>query len=281
MFFAIVKYDSEKGMHAATTVVKAGMLQGFAAAWHGWRMTQADFRMDRRKRWGVAAAVLLIHVVVVAALIRAFTPHFAADVVRTMTQAFTVTSQPPAPEPEVSPSPAPSVAPPEKEGSAGAAGKKAKPREVAAPTARVVVKPTQAPPVAGEGEENASGAKAEGEGSGASGSGLGTGAGASGTGQGGGGQAVPTVKIKGDINSAKDYPRSSRDLRIGASVTIDLTVGTDGRVKGCRIVQPSPDPAADRITCELATKRFRFRPALDNAGRPIEAVYRWRQRWFY
>ena len=268
-------------MHRAVADVKAGVLQGFATAWHGWRMTQADFRMDRRKRWGIAATVLLIHVVVVAALIRAFTPDFATDVVRTMTQAFTVTPEPPAPEPEASTSPAPSVAPPDKEGAAGAAGRKAKPREVAAPKAKIVVKPTQAPPVAGVGDENASGAKTEGEGSGASGSGLGTGAGASGTGQGGGGQAAPTVKIKGDINSAKDYPRSSRDRRIGASVTIDLTVGTDGRVKACRIVQPSPDPVADRITCELATKRFRFRPALDNAGRPIEAVYRWRQRWFY
>ncbi|MCT2399784.1 energy transducer TonB [Novosphingobium mangrovi (ex Huang et al. 2023)] len=143
-----------------------------------------------------------------------------------------------------------------------------------------MVKPTQAPPAAGNGDENASGARPEGEGSGASGPGYGTGAGAGGMGQ-GGGQATPTVKIKGDINSAKDYPRASRDLRIGASVTIEMTVGADGRVKACRIVQPSPDPAADRITCALATKRFRFRPALDAEGSPVEATYRWRQRWFY
>ncbi|KHK93078.1 TonB family protein [Novosphingobium malaysiense] len=244
-------------------------------------MTQADLRMDRRKRWAVAGAVLLIHVVLVAALIRAFTPDFAATVVRTMTQAFTVTSEPPEPEPAPSPSPAPSVAPPKKEGAAGAPAKKAKPREVAAPQAKVAIKPTQAPPVAGEGDENASGAREAGEGTGASGAGAGTGAGTGGAGQGGGGQAAPTVKISGDINSARDYPRASRDLRVGSSVTIDLTVGADGRVKACRVVRPSPDPAADRITCELATKRFRFRPARNSAGQPIEAIYRWRQRWFY
>ena len=61
---------------------------------------------------------------------------------------------------------------------------------------------------------------------------------------------------------------------------IALTVGTDGRVKGCRIVRPSPDPEADAITCRLATERFRFRPARDRNGEPVESVYGWRQSWF-
>ncbi|WP_245892858.1 TonB family protein [Novosphingobium guangzhouense] len=89
------------------------------------------------------------------------------------------------------------------------------------------------------------------------------------------------MKIAGDINSARDYPRAGRDLRVGASVTIDLTVGRDGRVTSCRVIQPSPDPQADRITCDLATRRFRFRPATDSGGNQVEALYRWRQRWFY
>ncbi|WP_067733987.1 TonB family protein [Novosphingobium naphthalenivorans] len=244
-------------------------------------MTQADLRAGRRTRWGVAAFVLLVHLVVIAGLIRAFTPQFAASVVGSVTQAFSV-ALPPPPSPPLEPVPSPpNVAPPAEQGASGAAGKKAKPREAAAPKAPIAVKPTQAPPVAGAGDENAAGARDEGEGTGASGAGMGTGAGTGGTGQGGGGQAGPTVKIKGDINSAKDYPRASRDLRIGASVTIDLTVGTDGRVKACRIVRPSPDPGADRITCDLATKRFRFRPATDAEGNPVDAIYRWRQRWFY
>lgn len=250
-------------------------------------MKQADLGADRRTRWTVAALVMLLHVGLVAGVIRAFTPQFAAQAVDAVTQAFTVsiaptpTPSPPPPPPPPQPEP---PAEPEPEGAAGAPGREATPRDAAVPVARVTLKPTPAPPVAGRGEADAAGARAEGEGTGAAGSGQGTGAGASGSGRGTGGQGgggSPTVKLEGDINSARDYPRASRSLRIGAAVTIDLTVGIDGRVRACRIVQPSPDPAADRITCELATKRFRFRPARDASGQAVESTYRWRQRWFY
>lgn len=245
-------------------------------------MTRFQFRPDRRPRWGAAGAVLLIHLVLVAGLIRAFTPDIAAEAVRAVTQAFTVSVEPPsAPDPKPSPTIAPRRAAPKEEGAAGAPAPKAAAREVAAPRAPVVARPTQAPQVAGKGEENASGASGQGDGTGASGIAKGAGAGGAGTGAGGGGTGKPTVKIAGEINSARDYPRASRELRIGASVVIDLSVGADGRVKGCRVVQPSPDSQADGITCTLATKRFRFDPALGPRGTPIEAVYRWRQRWFY
>lgn len=226
--------------------------------------------------------MLLIHLAIIAGLVRAFTPEFAAEAVRSVTQAFSVElNPPPAPKPEPEPAAPASSAAPREEGAAGAPGRKADPRPVAAPKAPLVIHPTQAPPVAGQGKADAAGASAEGQGSGASGTGGGTGAGSGGSGTGGGGAGAPTVKISGEINSAKDYPRKTRDLRIGASVTIDLAVGTDGRVTGCRVVQPSPDPQADSVTCRLAQQRFRFRPARDAAGLPVTAVFRWRQRWFY
>ncbi|EZP83639.1 TonB-like protein [Novosphingobium resinovorum] len=242
-------------------------------------MMRSGYRQEHKPRWKIAAVVLLIHVVVIAGLVRAFTPDLAAQVARSVTRAFTIAAEPP-PPPAPVPSSAPSSAAPREEGAAAAAGRKADPRPVPAPRTPVVVRPAQAPPVAGKGAENAAGATVQGEGTGASGFGSGTGAGAGGDGTGGGG-ASPTVKVAGDINSAKDYPRATRDLRVGASVTIDLRVGTDGRVAACRIVQPSPDPEADRITCDLAMRRFRFRPAKDTGGKTVEAIYRWRQRWFY
>ncbi|WP_330705162.1 TonB family protein [Novosphingobium resinovorum] len=234
----------------------------------------------RRPDWRVAAVVLLIHVVIAAGLVRAFTPDLAERVARSVTQAFTIAADPPVPSPSPAPSPASSRPAPDQEGGAGTPGRRAAPREVAAPRPPVVIATAKAPPVAGKGDENAAGASARGSGTGAAGTGAGTGSGAAGEGTGGGG-GMPTAKIAGDINSAKDYPRASRELRIGASVTIDLSVGRDGRVSSCRVVQPSPDPQADRITCTLAAQRFRFRPARDAAGNPVEAVYRWRQRWFY
>lgn len=229
-----------------------------------------------RLRWRAAVVVAVLHIVVIIGLVRAFTPDIADRVVRSVTRAFTIEAEPPAPPPPEKPE---VEATPEPQAAAAAPAARATPRPVAVPTAPVVILPTKAPPTIGRGKENASGASTQGPGTGAAGSGMGTGAGGSGTGAGGG--SSPTVKIAGDINSARDYPRKTRDLRANAAVVIDISVGTDGRPTGCRVSQPSPDADADRITCRLAMDRFRFRPATEADGKPTTAVYRWRQRWFY
>lgn len=247
-------------------------------------MSRADFTPLRRTKIGVFALVVFVHVAIFVGLVRALAPDFSNQVVRNVTEAFTVTvttREEPTPTPE--PTPEQAVAPdPEPEGAAAPPGKKAVPREVVAPEPKITLTEKAAPKVASTGNADSSGARDEGDGTGAGGEGVGTGSGRSGSGQGGGGGvAQKAVKVAGDINSARDYPRATRDLRVGNSVVIALTVGTDGRVKNCRIVRGSPDPEADRITCRLATQRFRFRPAEDRAGNPVESVYGWQQRWFY
>lgn len=243
-------------------------------------MTQADLSAPKGARVGAAVLVILLHIVAVLALVRAFAPDFTGRVVETVASAITVTVTSPPPMP----SPQPTVAddaPPD-EGAAAPAGAKASPREVAAPRPRVPIAHKAAPPVSGSGQQDASGAQERGSGTGAGGEGSGTGSGAQGSGQGGGGGiGAKPVKIAGEINSARDYPRKTRDLRIGDHVVVALTIGTDGRVKACRIARASRDAEADRITCRLATGRFRFKPAQDAAGNPVEAEYGWRQRWFY
>ena len=158
-------------------------------------------------------------------------------------------------------------------------GKKAVPKEVSAPKPKIAIAKQAAPPVSSTGSAVTSGARDTGQGTGAGGEGSGTGSGTGGKGQGSGG-GTPLQKIAGEINSARDYPRETRDLRDGSQVIIALTVGADGRVKGCRIVTPSRDPEADRITCRLATERFRFRPATDAAGNAVSSIYGWRQEWW-
>ena len=101
-----------------------------------------------------------------------------------------------------------------------------------------------------------------------------------GSGDGSGAGASRAVKIAGDITAIRDYPARTRGLRLGSSVIVVLTVGTDGRVQACRVHQPSTDPEADAITCRLATDRFRFRPATDRAGNPVVSEYGWQQRFF-
>lgn len=237
-------------------------------------MTRADITSPRRTRIGVAIAVTLMHILVIFALIHGFAPDIPGRALRQVAEALTVTAITPSPPPE----PAPKDTQPA--GAAGEAGRKAVPKEVATPKPKVVLAETMPVPAASStGSADTSGARDVGQGTGAGGQGSGTGSGSGGPGQGSGG-AAKAVKVAGDINSARDYPRATRDLRIGSEVIIALTVGTDGRVRDCRVFRPSRDPEADRITCRLATDRFRFRPATDAGGNPVNSVYHWRQWWF-
>ncbi|OCC22982.1 energy transducer TonB [Croceicoccus estronivorus] len=234
-----------------------------------------DLKPPRRVRIGFILIIVLLHVAVIFGLIRAFAPDLASTAVNKALSVLTVTvTTPDPPEANAEPDPAPN------EGASGAEGRNAKSRPVSAPKRTLPVKPEPVPPAASTGAENTSGARDAGEGAGAAGPGNGTGSGRSGSGQ--GGIAVRgVVKISGDINSARDYPKGTRERRIGHSVTILLTVGTSGRVTDCRVTQSSPDPEADAITCQLAVERFRFRPAIDALGDPVPGKYAWRQRWFY
>jgi len=233
-----------------------------------------ELKPPLRIRIATALVVALIHIAAFYGLMRAFIPDLAADTIDRALTAFTVKLDPPAPKPE------PVSDASQEEGATGRAARKAKPREVSAPQSQIPVRVQPVPPASSTGEENTSGAAMRGAGTGGAAMGASAGSGHGGSGQGGG--AVRGVqKIAGDINSARDYPKSSRELRIGQSVTIVLTVGPDGLVRNCRVARPSPDAEADAITCRLATSRFRFRPALDAAGNPVTGKYAWRQRWFY
>lgn len=241
-------------------------------------MVLAKPKSPLRSRVAVAIFVAGLHLAAIGILIRAFAPDMAETALSQVTSAFDVAVTPPTPPPKPSPSASPQN-PKVEQGRAAPAGKKASPREVTAPVPKIVIAQSSALPIAGTDNADSSGAREVGAGTGAAGTGQGTGAGGSGSGAGGGGGAK-AVKIAGDIVSARDYPARTRALRLGSAVMVALTVGTDGRVSACRIVRASRDPDADRVTCELATARFRFRPARDTNGAPVTSVYGWQQRWF-
>lgn len=236
---------------------------------------RADLKPPRRARILTVLLVAVLHAAAFFGLLHAFAPDFTTAVIDraqgVLSVTVTVPDKPPEPP---APEPTPDA------GASGDPARQARPKEVAAPKPPVPLAPRPAPRTPSTGNEIASGAASDGTGTGAAGQGDGTGSGQSGSGT-GSGIARQAQKIAGDINSAKDYPRATRDLRIGHSVTIVLTVGTDGRVRSCRVAQPSPDADANAITCRLATDRFRFRPAEDASGNAVEGRYAWRQRWYY
>lgn len=256
----------------------------YTAGMSGYSVLEEVDAASRRftaKRAGVLVLIVLAHLLALYGLARALAPEFVATLERDGLEAITLVELPPTPEPPPPPPPKPQPRP--DEGAQGAPGRQAvaQPRE--APEVRLPLRPPEPiPTVASTGTATRQGAADAGEGTGAGGVGSGTGSGFGGEGQGGRFTPTKPVKIAGDINSSADYPTppGGREIRRGRSVTIFLTVNSEGRATGCRIGSPSPDPVADRITCELATERFRFEPARDARGEAVSGVYGWRQRWF-
>ena len=232
----------------------------------------------KRKRlsWPLVAVIALLHVAALYGLARALAPDLTAAVERQVVSAFTITasplSDPPPPENQSEPD----------EGAQGAPGREAVAKPVSAQPPKVRVKQDAAAPRASStGTASQSGAAAAGDGTGAAGSGFGTGSGNSGSGRGGISVSKP-VHISGRIDNARDFPvpPGGREARKGTQVIVRVIVGTDGRARDCTVFRASPDPQADRITCQLVESRLGFRPAMDAAGNPVAAPFYWRQQWF-
>jgi protein TonB len=182
----------------------------------------------------------------------------------------------PLPTPEPAPTPAAS------DGAAGAAAPpalKARPKPVTAPPVPPrKPPPLAAPPVAADGAAARAGAS-EGPGPGTGAGGTGNGLGSGGAGDGTGGGAMPAKRVRGSISN-RDYPASAYRAGVGGRVIVTLTVAADGRVTRCVVARSSGTAALDEATCSLARKRFRYVPASDAMGRPVESQAGYRQDWW-
>lgn len=239
-----------------------------------------------RDRVPAAVLVLVVHWVLLLALLRGLggiAPVRPAVAPPLETRAITLDPPAPAatPDPPQPGRPRPHRSKPDQPAAAGAAGRLANPAPEVAVAVRWHAPPKPAAPAAGTGTDSRAGTAVAGAGNGSGTTGTGTGLAGSGDGTGGGGGGGQrAVKIAGDITSGRDYPEAGRAARLGTSVIVALTVGTDGRVIACRVRKPSGDPASDAVTCRLATERFRFRPAQDAQGHPVESLFGWEQRFF-
>jgi len=183
------------------------------------------------------------------------------------------------------PKPPPQRPPPQrparKVGGGSPAPEGSKGAPIVAPPAAVVLAPPPpfaTAPVAGSG---GTGNEGTGTGSGGNGSGSRRGSGGgSGAGSGGPNAGVTTYprQIAGKMHFA-DLPPDLRKTRAGAELTVRYRIGTDGTVSGCTVIASSGRPELDAATCDYITSRFRFRPALDAAGRPTAFVMTETQGW--
>jgi hypothetical protein len=83
--------------------------------------------------------------------------------------------------------------------------------------------------------------------------------------------AVPTPDVVPRPSQARPpaliYPRRNRDVDEDRLFVARLTIDRDGYVVGAHLVRGRGEPGADRAA--NAVWRFRYRPALDAAGRPV------------
>ncbi|GGD65263.1 hypothetical protein GRI62_11430 [Erythrobacter arachoides] len=248
-------------------------------------MAEGGFASTRKRPdWKLVALIGVAHLVGLYGLALLLAPEFTARMVDEATSMVTVTVRTyEEPEPKVEPSQAPSQP---DEGAAAPEGREATPREVVAPP-QPLPRPSPAPRASSTGSANTSGARQEGEGTGAGGEGEGTGsrdsgsgAGGSGTGGSGTGGAVavgPSVR-SGELNESRDFPvpEGGRRARFGKSVTVQFTVGVDGRARGCSVADTQVDAATTALVCPLVMERIRFNPATTADGTPVETRYGYR-----
>lgn len=232
---------------------------------------------SKKDRWKSAVAVIVLHAVVGYAILTAFDMR-PGDIVTSALSNLNVID---VPVPATVAEDRPKQAAPESRGAASAANlkKTSVPREAPKRVVKVPTKSIAAAPKAGKGRENDTGAAnkpGDGNGAGGAGSGFGSGNGGDGT---GGGVASRAKLVSGKIKNL-DYPKSATAAKQGGSVTAHFTVGTDGRVKKCRVVKSSGNADIDATTCRLIEERFRYEPARDKAGQPISDVTGWQQTWW-
>ena len=201
------------------------------------------------------------------------------DVVRQVSdnlKVFEVLPEPPPPPVEKSiPAEVRTEAP---EGAAAPPSLKAQPSPIIAPPPKVrldipppvaaVPEPTPVP----TGTDTSAGVSTvDGTGTGTGGEGQGTGSGGQGSGSGGGGGGRPAARVRGGF-TPRDYTRIVGPRLLQGTVHVRYTVEADGYVSDCSVTKSSGHFLLDRATCEIIEDRFRYRPALDAAGRPVAST---------
>jgi protein TonB len=215
---------------------------------------------DRPDQAKAIAAVVAVHAALAFVILSGLDVRNVREAVERMTTI--AITEPPPPPPVRPPKPAPKPQPMKKP--EGAAAKQAQPTPVVAPPPKLPVpSPIPAARVAGTGTSTASGAALSGSGTGADGSGMGVG--------GGGGvdfsRFTPARLVRN--LSRGDYRALAAGRMPAGRAMVSLRVEPTGEPTNCRVLRSSGDPYVDAGLCPLIMTRLRFRPALDDHGRPI------------
>jgi protein TonB len=213
-------------------------------------------------RWKAIVAVVAVHAALAAVILSGLNCGRIIGGAVEQLKVFDVTEPPPPPPP-----PTPQASKPKQ--AEGAPAKKAEPTPVVAPPAPRP-SPIPAAKIAGQGSSAASGAAA-----------VGSGAGGAGTGPGGGGvdySRFTPARLLRNLTSG-DYRSIGAGRLPAGRAMVSLRIDTSGVPSGCRVVRSSGDSIVDSGLCPLIEARLRFRPALDDQGRPIPYQLQYVATW--
>lgn len=222
---------------------------------------------DRSKAIAAVIAVHALLALVIVTGLNVSTIRAAVDHMTTITIA-----DPPPPPPPLKPPPARQAD--RAKHAEGAAAKAAKPTEIVAPMQKLPpANPVVVAPVAGSGSAPKSGAALAGSGTGAGGNGNGAGGG----GMGNTSRFTPARLVRN--LSRGDYQSIAAGRMAAGSADVTLAIAPTGAVVDCRLLRSTGDVVIDRGLCPLLVQRLRFRPALDDRGRPIPYQTNYRANW--
>lgn len=232
-------------------------------------MSSYSAAADRTDRTKAIAAVGAVHAILALVIITGLNVRMVRRAVEQLTT-IDITEPPPPPPVHVTKlAPKPSRA----KKPVGASAPKAEPTPVVAPPARkLVIPPIPATKIAGTGSAASSGAAATGTGTGNGGAGSGTGGGYRDY------SRFTAARLVRNLNRG-DYRSIAGDRMPRGSAMVSLLVEPDGMPSGCRIVRSSGDASVDAGLCPLIIARLRFRPALDDEGRPIPYQLQYVATW--
>jgi periplasmic protein TonB len=240
--------------------------------------------VDQQHAWEQARAALaaiVVHALLGLGLVWGLGVNVPNAVSRTLSLFQVV---PPPPPPEISRPPPPPRRHaagtrrqhPGREGAASPPNLRSQASEIMAPRPPIPLplpSPVVAAPVPKLGMDPSSGnalVRGPGTGSGGIGNGSGSGAGGDGDGGGGYGDESPPRQIRGRLRYS-DSPPLRDGEGVSGIVWVRYTVTVDGRATNCRITGSSGSRDLDLTTCRLIEQRFRFEPARDGRGRPIQS----------
>lgn len=224
---------------------------------------------DRPDKAKAIAAVVAVHVGLAVLILSGLNVRMVDQVVEQL-KTFDVREPPPPPAKPPPPAPRPQQARRE----AGEPAKKAEAAPIVAPTPKLPLpSPVPAAKVAGVGAAPSSGAGT---------SGSGTGAGGLGNGPGGGGYGdysrfTPARLVRNLTRG--DYRGLTGGRLPQGMAMVALRVEPNGLPSNCRIVRSSGDSSVDAGLCPLIVERLRFRPALNDQGRPIPYQLQYVATW--